>query len=63
MAQEGLNNGDNTLGYDPDDTHCPQCGREINRKLFSLKAYCPVCDSPIGWLKVKVKKKTTGYSI
>jgi len=55
MSQEGLNNGENSLGYDPDDTYCPQCGREINRKLFSLKAYCTVCDSPIGGVKVRVK--------
>lgn len=54
MAQDGLNNGDNLLGYDPDDEYCPQCGREVMRNLFSLQAYCHICDSKLGFLKVKL---------
>lgn len=46
-----LNNGGGFLGIDLDDTHCPECGREINRKLFSYKAFCPICDTLTGKIK------------
>ena len=51
QPEHGLNQGDNTLGIDLDDETCPDCGREIQRKMFSYRAYCPVCDTIVGRLK------------
>lgn len=48
---EQLNQGDNVLGIDLQDECCPDCGREIQRTVFSYQAYCPVCDTIWGRIK------------
>ena len=49
---EQLNQGDHVFGIDLDDEHCPDCGREVLRGLFTYRAYCPICDAWAGRLKV-----------
>jgi len=51
---EQLNQGDAIFGINLDDEHCPDCGREILRTLFSYRAYCPICDTWSGKLRRKL---------
>lgn len=49
-----LNQGDGPLGIDLEDAHCPDCGRETRRTMFTYRAYCPVCDTLWGRVKSRL---------